>query len=100
MKMTEAERKRQLGFKRAEAASSAAEGRTPRTYDGEDESVGEVSVERQLHHVPPQLQQLHGLSQTHEDVAARSRKHPGKTPNPAARAAHLLTFGISVTDGC
>lgn len=26
------------------------------TYDGEDERVGEVSVERKLHHVPPQPQ--------------------------------------------
>lgn len=44
------------------------------TYDGEDECVGEVSVERKLHHVPPQPQQLHGLGQTHKDVRQPSRK--------------------------
>lgn len=44
------------------------------TYNGEDERVDEVSVERQLHHVSPQPQQLHGLSQTHKDVTTQSRK--------------------------
>lgn len=40
-----------------------------RTNDGEDECVGEVSVEGELHHVPPQTEQLHGLGQADEDVA-------------------------------
>lgn len=48
------------------------------TYDGEDECVGEVSVERELHHVPPQPQQLHRLSQTHKDVTKQSRNITGK----------------------
>lgn len=78
MKMTEAE-KEEAGSQRGEVAWSAAGARTRRTYDGEDERVGEVSVERQLHHVPPQLQQLHGLSQTHKDVRTRSRNMPEKT---------------------
>lgn len=43
------------------------------TYDGEDERVGEVPVEGELHHVPPQPQELHGLGQTHKDVSAQSR---------------------------
>lgn len=43
------------------------------TYDGEDERVGEVPVEGELHHVPPQPQQLHGLGQTPKDVSTRSR---------------------------
>lgn len=48
------------------------------TYDGEDERVGEVPVEGELHHVPPQPQQLHGLGQTPKDVSARSRNtHSG-----------------------
>lgn len=44
------------------------------TYQGEDERVMEMSVERQLHHVSPQPQQLLGLSQTRKDVTIRSRK--------------------------
>lgn len=41
------------------------------TDDSEDERVGEVSVEGELHHVPPQSQQLHGLGQADEDVPCR-----------------------------
>lgn len=54
------------------------------TYDGEDERVGEVAVEGELHHVPPQPQQLHGLGQTPEDVSAGSRTH---THTAALRSA-------------
>lgn len=38
------------------------------TDDGEDESVGEVLVQRQLHHVPAELQEPSGLRQTDENV--------------------------------
>lgn len=44
------------------------------TNDGEEECVCEVSVERKLHHVPPQPQQLHCLGQAHKDVIKQSRK--------------------------
>ena len=42
------------------------------TDDGEDERVGEVSVQRQFDHVASETEQLHGLSQTHKDVDAHS----------------------------
>lgn len=45
-----------------------------RTDDSEDERVAEVSEERELHNVPPQLQQLHRLSQAHEDVEAKVKE--------------------------
>lgn len=38
------------------------------TDDGEDESVGEVLVQRQLYHVPAELQEPSGLRQTDENV--------------------------------
>lgn len=38
------------------------------TDDGEDERVGEVLVQRQLHHVPAKLQETSGLGQTDENV--------------------------------
>lgn len=38
------------------------------TDDGEDERVGEVLVERQLHHVPAELQEPSGLGQADENV--------------------------------
>lgn len=38
------------------------------TQDGEDERVGEVLVQGQLHHVPAQLQQASGLGQADENV--------------------------------
>lgn len=38
------------------------------THDGEDERVGEVLVQRQLHHVPAELQEPSGLGQADENV--------------------------------
>lgn len=38
------------------------------TNDGEDEGVGEVLIQRQLHHVPAELQQSSGLGETDENV--------------------------------
>lgn len=38
------------------------------TNDGEDERVGEVLVQRQLHHVPAELQQPRGLGQADKNV--------------------------------
>lgn len=49
------------------------------TYHRKDERVGEVPVQRQFHHVSPQPQQLHGLSQTHKDVMTQSRKIISRT---------------------
>lgn len=69
-----------------------------RTYDGEDERVGEVSVERELHHVPPQPQQLHRLSQTHEDVTTRSRKHQRRGNTGNTHQDFHLQFKINVSD--
>lgn len=57
------------------------------TYDSKDERVGEVSVEGELHHVPPQPQKLHGLSQTHKDVMAQSR-NINNSANKATRCLH------------
>lgn len=73
MKRMDAEEDTQTSVRRRVQANRKHE-RRGRTYDGEDERVGEVSVERELHHVPPQLQQLHRLSQTHEDVTAVKEK--------------------------
>lgn len=69
-----------------------------RTYDGEDERVGEVSVERELHHVPPQPQQLHRLSQTHEDVTTRSRKQQRRGNTGNTHQDFHLQFKINVSD--
>lgn len=55
------------------------------TYDGEDERVGEVPVEGELDHVPPQPQELHGLGQTHKDVSAQSRN-----TNDTQQTSHVL----------
>lgn len=38
------------------------------TNDGEDERVGEVLVQGQLHHIPAELQESGGLGQTDENV--------------------------------
>lgn len=77
MKMTDAEKNTQTrtSFKDVKCVSANIKHKRSifRTYDGEDECVGEVSVERELHHVPPQPQQLHRLSQTHKDVTTQSR---------------------------
>lgn len=57
------------------------------TYDSKDERVGEVSVEGELHHVPPQPQKLHGLSQTHKDVMTQLR-NINNSANKATRWLH------------
>ena len=44
------------------------------TYNGKDECVCEMSVERQLHWVSPQLQCLYSVSQAHKYVRGQSRK--------------------------
>ena len=49
------------------------------TYDSEDERVGEVSVEGQLHRVPPQLQGLDGLCQADEYVHGSQGEHSSNT---------------------
>lgn len=49
---------------------------TSLTYDGKDECVREVSVERQFDWVSLQLQCLYSLSQAHEYVRRQSRKQP------------------------
>lgn len=69
------------------------------TDDSEDERVGEVSVERELHHVPPQLQKLHRLSQTHKDVTTvkEQRRQVGQT-RPAHSFYSHLQFKIPVSD--
>ena len=38
------------------------------TEDGKDKRVGEMSIERQLDHVPPQTQGAGGLNQARENV--------------------------------
>lgn len=56
----------------------------PLTYDGEDERVGEVLVQRQLHHVPAELQESSGLGQTDENVnlvKEENRKEFAARPN-------------------
>lgn len=52
------------------------------TYDSKDECVGEVSEQRQFHQIPPEPQQLHGLSQTHKDVTMRSRNINNRENKP------------------
>lgn len=74
MKMTDAEKHTNItALKQGHENKMLNIKRTLNTYDSKDERVGEVSVERELHHVPPEAQQLHRLSQAHKDVTMRSR---------------------------
>lgn len=93
MKMMEAEREREEGQSRTDVFTLLTETAGVGTYDGEDERVGEVAVEGELHHVPAQPQQLHGLGQTPEDVSAGSRTH---THTAALKSA---TAGSPRSDG-
>lgn len=72
------------------------------TDDGEDQRVGEVAVERELHHVPAQTQQLHRLGQAHEDVTpvkeepgTRTPPGPGPTQDPPGQPQHPLAITLS-----
>lgn len=40
------------------------------THNGEDESVGEVLKQRQLHYISAELQETSGLRETDKDVSA------------------------------
>lgn len=80
MKMTDAEKHTNItALKQGHENKMFNTKRTLNTYDSEDERVGEVSVERELHHVPPEAQQLHRLSQAHKDVTTRSRNFTERT---------------------
>lgn len=69
------------------------------TYDSEDERVGEMSVERELHHVPPQPQQLHRLSQAHKDVTTWSRNINDSLKYNNSWYKRIFTANVSKTLG-
>ena len=81
------------------------------TYDGEDERVGEVSVEGQLHGVPPQLQSLDGLCQADKYVHGGQGEHsddirthcgciPDVTCRPARSGSYMLYYTVSPLSDC